>query len=544
MSALIVLSQIVFIGLNYQESLSLLEKETEEWAQQTENIFNIALENKGNSMQMLATLIAGVPQVASLFEKGKNAVISEGGGPGKERASFFRKELFVLVNPSWKDMTDRYDVRQLQFHLGPGSTSFLRVHRPEKYGDYMDDVRYTVVDANQNDISTKGFETGRVYSGIRGVVPIYYKSNPDGKKVSVGALEAGTSFSFLLSELQKNIDSDFAILLHQDHIYKNMWPDFIKEQFPSALKVEDFFIEATTGSQTNEFLKRKELASLLVKQKDAILIQQPDAIQVCTFPLRDYRGSKDSSLPACGKVIVWKNATKKVAVFNRSLKNNIFYAVLALLLVEIVLYSTWQFSRKKLQKTIDKKTQELSVANEKLEKLASLDGLTQLANRRSFDQHMDLTWKLNARNKTQLAIILCDIDYFKLFNDTYGHPKGDECLKKVAMAIQRSIKRPTDFVARYGGEEFVVVLSNTNLEGAVTVAKNIRNNVKNLKINHSASEISKYVSLSFGVSAAVPISSGDKEILIVKADEALYKAKQKGRNQIFFSDRKRSNQRV
>lgn len=544
MSALIVLSQIVFIGLNYQESLSLLEKETEEWAQQTENIFNIALENKGNSMQMLATLIAGVPQVASLFEKGKNAVIYEGGGPGKERASFFRKELFALVNPSWKDMTAIYDVRQLQFHLGPGSTSFLRVHRPEKYGDYMDDVRYTVVDANQNDISTKGFETGRVYSGIRGVVPIYYKSNPDGKKVSVGALEAGTSFSFLLSELQKNIGSDFAILLHQDHIYKNMWPDFIKEQFPSALKVEDFFIEATTGSQTNEFLKRKELASLLVKQKDAILIQQPDAIQVCTFPLRDYRGSKDSSLPACGKVIVWKNATKKVAVFNRSLKNNIFYAVLALLLVEIVLYSTWQFSRKKLQKTIDKKTQELSVANEKLEKLASLDGLTQLANRRSFDQHMDLAWKLNARNKTQLAIILCDIDYFKLFNDTYGHPKGDECLKKVAMAIQRSIKRPTDFVARYGGEEFVVVLSNTNLEGAVTVAENIRNNVKNLKINHSASGISKYVSLSFGVSAAVPISSGDKEILIVKADEALYKAKQKGRDQIFFSDRKRSNQRV
>lgn len=536
MSALIVLSQIVFIGLNYQASLTLLEKETQEWAQQTENSFKIALENKGSSMQMLATLIAGVPQVTSLFKEGKDAVLFEGGGPGKERASFFRKKLFALVSPSWKDMTAIYDVRQLQFHLGPGSTSFLRVHRPEKYGDDMDDVRYTVVDANQSDISTKGFETGRVYSGIRGVVPIYWKSNPDRNKVSIGALEAGTSFSFLLSELQKNIDSDFAILLHKDHIYKNMWPDFIKEHFPSALKVEDFFIEATTGSQTNEFVKRKELASLLMEQRGAILIQQPDAIQVCTFPLRDYRGSKDSSLPDCGKVIVWKNATKKVAVFNQSFKNNVFYAVLALLVVEIVLYSTWQYSRKKLQKTIDNKTQELSVANEKLEKLASLDGLTQIANRRSFDQHMDQAWRLNARNKTPLAIIMCDIDHFKRFNDTYGHPKGDECLKNVAMAMQRKMKRPTDFVARYGGEEFVVVLSNTNLEGAVTVAENIRNNIKRLRINHSASDISKYVSLSFGVAATVPISSGDKEKLIAKADEALYKAKQKGRDQIFFFD--------
>jgi len=535
-SVLIALSDIVFIGLNYQASLSILKKETEEWAQQAENNFNISLENKATSMQQLATFIAGDPRVASLFKEGKNAVLSEGGGPGKERASFFRKELFALVNPSWKDMTAKYDVRQLHFHLGPGSTSFLRVHRPEKYGDNMDNVRYTVVDVNQNHISTKGFETGRVYSGIRGVVPVFHKSNPDDKKV-VGALEAGTSFSVLLRELQKNIDSDFAILLNQDHVSRNMWPNFIKDHFSSDRKVEGFFIEAATENQENDVFKIKELISFLKKQEGSILIQQPDALQICTFPLRDYKASTDSSLPDSGKVVVWKDATKKIAAFNQTLKNNIVYAALVLLLVEILLYSTWEYSRKKLQNTINEKTQELSVANEKLEKLASMDGLTQLANRRSFDQHLDQVWRLNARYKTPLSMILCDIDYFKRFNDTYGHPEGDECLKKVAKAMQQATKRPTDFVARYGGEEFVVVLSNTNLEGAIKVAEDIRNNIKKFKIEHSASEASKHVSLSFGVSTTVPVSLDDKEKLIVKADQALYKAKETGRNRIFCSDK-------
>ena len=109
-------------------------------------------------------------------------------------------------------------------------------------------------------------------------------------------------------------------------------------------------------------------------------------------------------------------------------------------------------------------------------------------------------------------------------------------LKKVAVAIQRSINRPTDFVARYGGEEFVVVLSNTNREGAIKIAEDIRNNIKILRIHHSTSQKSKYVSLSLGISTTVPISSGDKDKLIKKADQALYKAKQKGRNQIFYSD--------
>ena len=536
MSALIALSNIIFIGLNYQASLSILKKETEEWSQQIEKNFNISLENKATSMQQLATFIAGDPRVISLFEKGKNAVLSEGGGPGKERASFFRKKLFALLSPSWKDMTSEYDVRQLHFHLGPGSTSFLRVHRPEKYGDNIDNVRYTAVDVNQKQISTKGFETGRIYSGIRGVVPVFSKSNSDKKKVIIGALEAGTSFSVLLRDLKKNTDNDFAILLHQDHVYRNMWPDFIKAHFPSTCKVGDFYIEATTKNSDNEFFKKKELAPLLMKQGGTILIQQPKAIQACTFSLRDYRGSKDSNLPASGKILVWKDASKKVATFNQTLKNNIVYSVLALLLVEIILYSTWEYSRKKLQYTIDEKTRDLSIANKKLEKLASLDGLTKLANRRFFDQHLDSVWRLNARNNTPLSIILCDIDYFKRFNDTYGHPEGDECLKKVAMAIQRSINRPTDFAARYGGEEFVVVLSNTNREGAIKIAGDIRNNLKILRINHSTSETSKYVSLSLGISTTVPISSGDKDKLIKKADQALYKAKQKGRNQIFYSD--------
>lgn len=289
-SILIALSDIVFIGINYQASLRTLEKETGDWALQAENNFKISLENKATSMQQLATFIANDPRVASLFQKGKYAVLSEGGGPGKDRAMFFREKLFELVKPSWQNMTAGYDVRQLHFHLGPGSTSYLRVHRPKKFGDNMDDVRYTVVDVNQNHVPTKGFETGRVYSGIRGVVPVFSKSKTDGNKEHIGALEAGTSFTVLLRELRKNLDSEFAVLLRRDHVYRNMWKAFVNEHFSSDRKVGDYFIEASTKNHIIGLFEIKAVTSLLNKQEGSIILQKPHSMQICVFPLQDYRG--------------------------------------------------------------------------------------------------------------------------------------------------------------------------------------------------------------------------------------------------------------
>ncbi|MEG4812541.1 diguanylate cyclase [Microcoleus sp. F8-D3] len=176
--------------------------------------------------------------------------------------------------------------------------------------------------------------------------------------------------------------------------------------------------------------------------------------------------------------------------------------------------------------------QQLQAANLKLERLASLDALTQLANRRRFDQYLETEWRRQAREQTPLSLILCDIDSFKSYNDTYGHQGGDECLRQVAAAIGNAVNRPADLVARYGGEEFAVILPNTSIQGAVVVAEHIQLKIAALQLPHTGSQVSEYVTLSLGVASIVPGSESGAEILIAAADQALYQAKRLGRDRI------------
>lgn len=177
----------------------------------------------------------------------------------------------------------------------------------------------------------------------------------------------------------------------------------------------------------------------------------------------------------------------------------------------------------------------LQVANQELQKLANLDGLTWIANRRCFDQFLNQEWTRAIRERHPITLILCDIDYFKSFNDTYGHLRGDECLSDVARAISLAVRRSSDLVARYGGEEFAIVMPNTDLEGGMLVAQAIQEQVRNLQIEHTGSSIGSYVSVSIGISTLVPTQGIAPEALIEQSDRNLYSAKQQGRNQIAFA---------
>ncbi len=168
--------------------------------------------------------------------------------------------------------------------------------------------------------------------------------------------------------------------------------------------------------------------------------------------------------------------------------------------------------------------------NQKLSRLATLDSLTQIANRHCFDEFFAREWRRAKREQFPLALILSDVDYFKLYNDRFGHNAGDICLQKIARVIAKTVQRPADLVARYGGEEFVVILPQTPAQNALQVAEKIRLEVKKLQIAHPDSLVDDYASLSLGVTCVVPQSQYAQKQLLVTADKALYQAKQKGRD--------------
>jgi diguanylate cyclase (GGDEF)-like protein len=175
---------------------------------------------------------------------------------------------------------------------------------------------------------------------------------------------------------------------------------------------------------------------------------------------------------------------------------------------------------------------ELQQANQNLQLLANLDSLTKLSNRRGFDDYIQREWDRMRRIKAPLSLIMCDVDFFKNYNDRYLHPNGDRCLIQVAMSIRNTVRRSGDLVARYGGEEFAIVLPNTDALGAVSVAENIRSAIKNLQIAHEASAVCPHVTISVGVSTIIPNHENDFQALVNAADRALYQAKSQGRDRV------------
>lgn len=181
--------------------------------------------------------------------------------------------------------------------------------------------------------------------------------------------------------------------------------------------------------------------------------------------------------------------------------------------------------------------QRLTLMNQQLKRMAYLDGLTQVANRRRFEHHLEQEWRRMTRQGTPLAIILADIDCFKEFNDLYGHQAGDHCLRLVARILGRAAKRSGDLVARYGGEEFAIILPGTDLKGAETVAENIRQSVRNRRITHLGQHtIDGILTLSLGVASCIPGLATDPASLLKQADGALYIAKRSGRDQVRLAD--------
>ena len=197
----------------------------------------------------------------------------------------------------------------------------------------------------------------------------------------------------------------------------------------------------------------------------------------------------------------------------------------------------WPVLRQRLRRLLQQAQvyKQLEEATQALQHLANVDGLTGLANRRRFDNYLNTQWINLVQQESPLSLILCDIDFFKFYNDQYGHPAGDLCLQKVGAILSHKAQKHQDLVARYGGEEFAVVMPHTHADGAVHLATVMQAGVKNLQIVHDKSAVSRYITLSMGVATVTPTWESSPSALIYAADKALYQAKAAGRNHISLS---------
>jgi diguanylate cyclase (GGDEF)-like protein len=189
-------------------------------------------------------------------------------------------------------------------------------------------------------------------------------------------------------------------------------------------------------------------------------------------------------------------------------------------------------NRQAREKELLEITKLLENANKKLREISFLDGLTGIANRRYFDEVCANEWRRCLREKKPITLILADIDCFKAYNDNYGHQVGDECLKKVALAVKQQCRRPGDLPARYGGEEFIMLLSFTDQAGGLYIAQKLRHCVENLAIPHAYSLAGSFVTVSVGLATETPNADNNWKSLLRCADEALYRAKNAGRNKV------------
>ncbi len=303
-SALLLLIFATITALVWRDRERELQVHLNQDASRLQTAFDVAVGNLEQQMLALASLLAADPEVQRLFDRGRAAVEAEGGGAGGKGAEQARAALLARVKPQWHYMQTRFGVRQLQFHLGPGVLSFLRVHAPERYGDRMDGLRHIIEDTNRDRQPRAGFETGRVQSGVRGVVPIE-TVNADGTTRHIGALETGTSFNTQLGLLDRQLGAGFAVLLKPEHVESSVWREYREGQRQKGGC--DCYLEASSRPELKDWLTHASLPAYHDQPVSWLMPFQNSVLHITRLPLRDYLGARDATRPPVGSVLIWRD---------------------------------------------------------------------------------------------------------------------------------------------------------------------------------------------------------------------------------------------
>ena len=366
-SFLIALIDTAFVYNNHLTNKRALQESLQREGQQFRASLDTLLAQTYTNMLTIATFIASDRDVQQLFLQGKKAVEREGGGAGGEQADRLRKALYEKIGPNWQEVQGKFNARQLHFHLGPGSTSYLRVHKPGKYGDNMDNVRFTIVDTNAERTARTGFETGRVYSGLRGVVPVSAFDKGQNRTVHVGALEVGTSYKTVLDILDKRYGVGVGVLLTQDHIRSAMWDDYRDRRFGSGISSCNCVVEASSREGFDEILAKGWELTIHFREDGTEMIETSSGFYALNhIPIRDYIGSKDPSRDDVGAVVFWRPADAQMAAYRQTQRVNILFGVITYVVIELLLIVAFGVMTRHLEQLVRERTCELKESERRL----------------------------------------------------------------------------------------------------------------------------------------------------------------------------------
>lgn len=525
-SLTLLVSEAIFVMINYVSDKEALQTALAQKGQQSQKTFEVALSTTLDSMSQLATFVANSPDVQRLLNEAERATAGNSGG-NVMKPDDIRALLYGAVSPGWQKMTKEYQVRQLHFHLGPGSNSFLRVHKPEKFGDNMDNLRHLVVDVNRDGQPRQGFELGRVYAGLRGVVPVFSFSDPTKQ---VGALEVGTSFSTLIESLSSAIGYEVAIVIRKERVDEAVW----KRPTEPPISNCGCFVEASSSDNLKEVLAARENKPEhhpTSEGRTIILKTQSGPITLTEFALRDYIGIRDKHEPPLGRVMIWQPADSALKGLYHDTWVNIVYAIVVFILIELALYFGMHLAMSKLEATIKSRTRDIRTLNAKLEEMANKDALTGVYSRRYLMERVRQELNRASRGEYPAVILMLDVDHFKQINDNWGHQTGDRVLAKLGR-IMMEHARNYDVVGRYGGEEFAILIPGANEKMGYQIAEKLRVRVaEEIKIPGSEDSI---ITISVGVAGYK--KDYRQENWFAAADTALYAAKRAGRNRVIVSE--------
>ena len=446
-------------------------------------------------------------KLIALFAQAKDASISK-------RAEI-RNDIYTMLKKRYKRL-ENMGVKQLHFHL-PDNRSFLRMHKPEKFGDDLTHFRESVAYVNATKKEMENFEAGKLNNGFRFVFPLFDRI--DGIK-HIGSMEVSYPGENLLNNITDKFVIDKHFLVLKSEVIKNSWQEFLDDLYAESLENKDFFMVKDEYSKKYD----AEIGHILTdeKLKDKIYLKMNSNRAFSVAGRYNFNSIVITFLPIKNRI---KNETiAYVALYTEAdyidtINMDRYYTKLLLLSLIFMMFLFSVYA---------------TITQKKLTEMAHFDKLTQLPNRAYFYIELEQEIRRAKRSKEKLSIMFIDLDGFKKVNDAYGHNVGDELLIRVARRLEKSV-RDVDVVGRIGGDEFTILLTgikeSVNYEGFAQ--KIIEELNKDFVINHNVMN----VGASIGV-ANYPEHGEDLETLINNADNAMYRAKKSGKNTFIVHENK------